>query len=125
MAKGLIDGMASSHQDDDDRHSTDDAESPATSSISEEDQAGVRNIEAVSQTWTRWSLIVAYVGYSTLMTSCFCLGGTANISQHLLGCILHVSGEPNHFESHRLRDQRLCKALPSRYRPGGTTSRQW
>ena len=25
-------------------------------------QAGVNNIEAISQTWTRWSLIFAYLG---------------------------------------------------------------
>ena len=27
-------------------------------------QAGVRNIEAISQTWTKWSLIAAYAGYA-------------------------------------------------------------
>ena len=33
------------------------------SSFSPDDaQAGVKNIEAVSQTWTKWSLIVAYLG---------------------------------------------------------------
>ena len=32
---------------------------------SSEPQAGVRNIEAISQTWTKWSLIVAYLGYGT------------------------------------------------------------
>ena len=26
-------------------------------------QAGVKNIEAISQTWTRWSLVSAYLGY--------------------------------------------------------------
>ena len=29
---------------------------------SDETQTGVKNIEAVSQTWTQWSLIAAYVG---------------------------------------------------------------
>lgn len=34
------------------------------SSISSNDtQAGVRNIEAISQTWTKRSLIAAYAGY--------------------------------------------------------------
>lgn len=26
-------------------------------------QAGVQNIEAVSMTWTTWSLVIAYIGY--------------------------------------------------------------
>jgi hypothetical protein len=26
-------------------------------------QAGVQNIEAVSMTWTKWGLILAYIGY--------------------------------------------------------------
>lgn len=29
---------------------------------SDETQTGVKNIEAVSQTWTQWSLIAAYLG---------------------------------------------------------------
>ena len=29
---------------------------------SEDTQTGVKNIEAISQTWTRWSLITAYLG---------------------------------------------------------------
>lgn len=29
-------------------------------------QAGVKNIEAVSMTWTKWALIVAYVRFVTL-----------------------------------------------------------
>lgn len=28
-----------------------------------EPQAGVKSIEAISQTWTKWSLIAAYLGY--------------------------------------------------------------
>ena len=34
------------------------------SSLSSDDdpQAGVKNIEAISQTWTKWSLVFAYVG---------------------------------------------------------------
>ena len=30
---------------------------------SDEAQAGVKNIEAISQAWTKWSLIAAYLGY--------------------------------------------------------------
>ena len=29
-------------------------------------QEGVKRIEAISQTWTKWSLIVAYVGYASV-----------------------------------------------------------
>ena len=33
------------------------------SSLSSDDtQAGVKNIEAISQTWTKWSLVAAYAG---------------------------------------------------------------
>ena len=38
---------------------------------SDESQSGVKNIEAVSQTWTQWSLIVAYVG--SVLFSCHSL----------------------------------------------------
>lgn len=31
-------------------------------SIDSDAQAGVKQIEAISQTWTKWSLIIAYVG---------------------------------------------------------------
>ncbi len=33
-----------------------------SSFTSDEAQNGVKNIEAVSQTWTHWSLIIAYLG---------------------------------------------------------------
>ena len=34
------------------------------SSVSSDDdvQAGVKNIEIISQTWTKWSLLSAYIG---------------------------------------------------------------
>lgn len=35
----------------------------ANNGIGNATQAGVQNIEAVSMTWTTWSLIVAYIGY--------------------------------------------------------------
>ena len=34
----------------------------ASSFASESTQPGVKSIEAISQTWTRWSLIAAYFG---------------------------------------------------------------
>lgn len=40
-----------------------DADDQSSLSSSQEPQAGVKNIEAISQTWTKWSLIAAYVGY--------------------------------------------------------------
>ena len=33
------------------------------SSSLDDAQIGVKNIEAISQTWTKWSLIFAYLGY--------------------------------------------------------------
>lgn len=47
-----VDGQGYVHDDDDDNRS----------SLSSYDQTGVKNIEAISQTWTRWSLICAYIG---------------------------------------------------------------
>ncbi|KAL8633477.1 hypothetical protein Q9189_000823 [Teloschistes chrysophthalmus] len=44
-------GVHDQNYDDDDR-----------SSFSSGDQVGLKNIEAISQTWTRWSLITAYFG---------------------------------------------------------------
>lgn len=38
------------------------------SSVSSDDdtQAGVKNIEAISQTWSKWALVSAYVGFVIL-----------------------------------------------------------
>ncbi|KAL8927527.1 MAG: hypothetical protein Q9208_002332 [Pyrenodesmia sp. 3 TL-2023] len=47
-----VDGQGYVHDDDDDDRS----------SLSSYYQAGVKNIEAISQTWTKWSLICAYIG---------------------------------------------------------------
>ena len=38
------------------------SEDDRSSISSYETQNGVKNIEAISQTWTKWSLISAYVG---------------------------------------------------------------
>ena len=40
-------------------HNHDDDQSSLSS---DNTQAGVKNIEAISQTWTKWSLISAYLG---------------------------------------------------------------
>lgn len=37
-------------------------EDDQSSLASDATQTGVKNIEAVSQTWTQWSLIAAYLG---------------------------------------------------------------
>ena len=39
-----------------------DARDDLSSATSNEAQAGVKGIEAISTTWTKWSLIVAYAG---------------------------------------------------------------
>ena len=41
-------------------HNHDDDDQSSLSS--DNTQAGVKNIEAISQTWTKWSLISAYLG---------------------------------------------------------------
>lgn len=53
--KGRDDGgRVMSHEDDDTRSSTDSVET----------QTGVKKVEAVSMTWSKWGLIIAYVGYA-------------------------------------------------------------
>jgi len=37
-------------------------ETSSTSSI--ETQAGVKRVEAVTSSWTKWSLAIAYIGYT-------------------------------------------------------------
>lgn len=39
------------------------SEDDRSSMSSYEAQAGVKGIEAISQTWTKWALIFAYLGY--------------------------------------------------------------
>ena len=39
-----------------------DGDERSSSSSDDDPQAGVKNIEAISQTWTKWSLVFAYVG---------------------------------------------------------------
>ncbi|KAL8966296.1 MAG: hypothetical protein Q9197_006064 [Variospora fuerteventurae] len=49
----------------DDRHVYGQGYDPADddrSSLSSDDQIGVKNIEAISRTWTKWSLVCAYIG---------------------------------------------------------------
>ncbi|KAL9019249.1 MAG: hypothetical protein Q9185_003494 [Variospora sp. 1 TL-2023] len=50
----------------DDRHvygqGYDDPADDDRSSLSSDDQIGVKNIEAISRTWTKWSLVCAYIG---------------------------------------------------------------
>lgn len=43
-------------------HDYADDDDDASSSGSDGAQTGMKGIEAISQTWTRWSLIVAYLG---------------------------------------------------------------
>ena len=48
------------HHDKDPPHVRNEDDQSSLSSY--ETQNGVKNIEAISQTWTKWSLISAYVG---------------------------------------------------------------
>lgn len=52
--------ILASSQDKD--HSMASSEEDRSSLSSDGTQAGVKNIEAVSQTWTHWPLIAAYLG---------------------------------------------------------------
>jgi hypothetical protein len=57
VAKGHIPSRNNKDQ------SAEEYEYDSASIKSDETQTGVKNIEAVSQTWTQWSLIAAYLGY--------------------------------------------------------------
>ena len=59
MAEAVREEAANPCQED--QTATDSVDS-RSSFNSEDVQAGVKNIEAVSQTWTHWSLIAAYFG---------------------------------------------------------------
>ena len=48
------------HHDKDPPHVRNEDDQSSLSSY--ETQNGVKNIEAISQTWTKWSLVSAYVG---------------------------------------------------------------
>ena len=53
--KGPVEGAST---DGDDAPSS----SPPSSIVPDEAQTGVKGIEAISQTWTQWSLVIAYLG---------------------------------------------------------------
>ena len=53
-------------------HETSTHEDDHSSLSSHDAQLGVKHIEAISQTWTRWSLISAYVGYVGLVFTNIC-----------------------------------------------------
>lgn len=66
----------------------------ATTSSSNNAQAGVKNIEAVVMTWTEWRLIAAYLRYvESLATHVECQ--INNFSQYLLDGIHRVSRAAN------------------------------
>ncbi|KAL8731441.1 MAG: hypothetical protein Q9166_003416 [cf. Caloplaca sp. 2 TL-2023] len=73
-------------QDDDDR-----------SSLSSYDvQQGVKNIEAISQTWTKWSLVAAYVGLESQTTTNLTVYATSAFSTHsLVATVLVVQSVVN------------------------------
>ncbi|KAL8723051.1 MAG: hypothetical protein Q9225_000593 [Loekoesia sp. 1 TL-2023] len=56
----------SSPEDSDALNRTDAQYDDDQSSLRSDEQAGVKNIEAISQTWTRWSLISAYLGAAVI-----------------------------------------------------------
>ena len=66
-----------------DDHADDDHADDESSISSSDTQTGVRNIEAVSQTWTKWSLIAAYAGYVLYMIY------TSYLLYHHVSCLLY------------------------------------
>lgn len=59
MSETVADDAASSH---DKNRTVTGYEESQSSLSSDETQTGVKNIELVSQTWTKWSLVAAYLG---------------------------------------------------------------
>lgn len=59
MSETVADDAASSH---DKNRTVAGYEESQSSLSSDETQTGVKNIELVSQTWTKWSLVAAYLG---------------------------------------------------------------
>ncbi|KAL2036510.1 hypothetical protein N7G274_010740 [Stereocaulon virgatum] len=73
VAKGHLPSRNNKHQ------SAEEYEYDSASVSSDEAQIGVKNIEAVSQTWTQWSLIAAYLGIF-LVAFCTSLEGQTTIN---------------------------------------------
>jgi hypothetical protein len=77
----------------------------------EEAQAGVKRIEAVSESWTKWGLVVAYVSYETNKLR----KGTTPVAHELIqvapDCKLHFSGGPNNIHPATIRNKRIPRAL--------------
>lgn len=78
---------------------------------SEEAQAGVKRIEAVSESWTKWGLVVAYVSYETNKLR----KGTTSVAHELTqvasDCKLHFSGGPNNIHPATIRNKCIPRAL--------------
>jgi hypothetical protein len=69
---------------------------------SEDVQAGIRKIEAISTAWTKWSLIVAYLSYvSSHVDPCFCFS-TRRTSKAKIkaGCWLWLTSRPLRHRRH-------------------------
>ncbi|KAI4197856.1 MAG: hypothetical protein LQ348_002110 [Seirophora lacunosa] len=63
------------------------------SSLSSDDQIGVRNIEAISRTWTQRSLVCAYIGLEGQTTINLTVYATSAFSSHsLVSIVLVVQG---------------------------------
>ncbi|KAL8841473.1 MAG: hypothetical protein Q9170_000936 [Blastenia crenularia] len=66
------------------------------SSLSSHEQTGVKNIEAISQTWTRWSLVSAYLGLEGQTTTNLTVYATSAFALHsLVATVLVVQGVVN------------------------------
>lgn len=106
------------------------------SSISSyEAQAGVKGIEAISQTWTKWSLVFAYVGYelhSCLRSRGLNIAGlffyftyADVIMQNIFNGLLHVIGGPDSRVVISLCHQRVQHTLLDFYGVCGARGCLW
>ena len=116
------------------------AEDRSSLSSDDEAQAGVKGIEAISQTWTKWSLVAAYLGLvdsSSLLLDMPMLAQSCQFhSPRMRSCSLisahkyiplglcHFFGESDHDQSDRVRDQCLCQALARSHGLSRATSSQ-
>ncbi|KAI4133365.1 MAG: hypothetical protein LQ338_000265 [Usnochroma carphineum] len=79
-----LQGPSSAHEDD------------GRSSVTSYDQTGVKSIEAISHTWTRWSLTSAYLGLEVQTTTNLTVFATSAFSTHsLVATVLVVQGVVN------------------------------
>lgn len=90
---------------------------------SEDAQAGVKRIEAVSKAWTLVSLTIAYVRY--VLPICCCSDPQSDIFQSYGHCQCHILGNSGNLQFDFLRDKRLRGTLFVGDNPSRSRSCEW